>query len=369
MRGHGLVVVGVVSVILVLPRAAEAQFSPQGIIGAATAPLRDMLGSFRHRIPHFQRHRVVPDARSAANSRGPAATAAPAADLWLSRLGPPAWASAYEDLLGYVFWPDDYAQQFKGRGFDVIADTIVGPFAVQTRAASTTGSTTQDSAANCDMPSGEQDKWPQTRVEQTLQLSDAQKEALEKFQSAVVQSVNSAKIGCRNPNEVTPPNRLGTLIQALWAVHDTGLLVRGPLRTFTESLSAEQSAALAPKLDGTPQPASGTANGASKETQACAAQNIGAAERMIKQIEQRVRANKGQSASLENLHKVSTNMAKLLTGGCAQPIPGDPLARLDAADEQLTTMNYAATTVQIAFDDFYGRLDDRQKARLNSAGR
>jgi LTXXQ motif family protein len=90
---------------------------------------------------------------------------------------------------------------------------------------------------------------------------------------------------------------------------------------------------------------------------------------MIMQIEQRVRSSKDQGASLNNLRKVSANMAKLLTGSCAQPIPADPLARLDAADEQLTTMNYAATTVQIAFDDFYGWLDDQQKARLNSAGR
>jgi hypothetical protein len=30
-------------------------------------------------------------------------------------------------------------------------------------------------------------------------------------------------------------------------------------------------------------------------------------------------------------------------------------------------MNYAATAVQIAFDDFYGKLDDQQKARLENS--
>jgi hypothetical protein len=32
-------------------------------------------------------------------------------------------------------------------------------------------------------------------------------------------------------------------------------------------------------------------------------------------------------------------------------------------------MNYAATTVQVAFDDFYGKLDNEQKARFDSLSR
>ena len=177
---------------MALPPAAEAQFSPQGIIGAATAPLRQMLGRFGHRIPHFYRHHGAPDARSAANSPAPAATATPAADSWLSRLGPPAWPSAYEDLLGYVFWPDDYAGQIKDRGFDVIADTITGSFTAPAAHSATTGAATRDSAG-CDVPSTGQDKWPETRVEQAAQLSGAQQQALEKFQAALVQSTKSLK--------------------------------------------------------------------------------------------------------------------------------------------------------------------------------
>jgi hypothetical protein len=62
-------------------------------------------------------------------------------------------------------------------------------------------------------------------------------------------------------------------------------------------------------------------------------------------------------------------MAKLLIASCAQPVPADPMARLDSADDQLTAMNYAATTVQVAFDDFYGKLDNEQKARFDSLSR
>ncbi len=56
----------------------------------------------------------------------------------------------------------------------------------------------------------------------------------------------------------------------------------------------------------------------------------------------------------------------MLMGSCAQPIPADPVARLDAAGDQLTAMNYAATTVQIAFNDFDSKLDNAQKARFDA---
>jgi hypothetical protein len=65
---------------------------------------------------------------------------------------------------------------------------------------------------------------------------------------------------------------------------------------------------------------------------------------------------------MEALRKMSTDMAKLLTASCAQPIPADPVARLDSANNQLSSMGYTATSLEIAFDGFYAQLDDDQKA-------
>jgi hypothetical protein len=59
-------------------------------------------------------------------------------------------------------------------------------------------------------------------------------------------------------------------------------------------------------------------------------------------------------------------MAKMLIASCAQPIPADPIARLDAANDHLTAMNYAATTLQITFDKFYVKLNNDQKARFDA---
>jgi hypothetical protein len=62
-------------------------------------------------------------------------------------------------------------------------------------------------------------------------------------------------------------------------------------------------------------------------------------------------------------------MAKMLIASCVQPIPDDPAQRLDSVNDQLAAMNYAAATVQIAFDDFYGRLGSEQKTRIDSMAR
>jgi hypothetical protein len=362
MRTRGLIVLGVLSAALALPPAAQAQFSPQGIIGAATAPLRYMLGPLGH-LPYVRRHRAVPEA----HSRAPAA----AAVTRLSRLGPPAWPEAYEDLIGYVFWPGEY-QPVRDRGFDVIADTITGSFpaeAAAPRVATTTGAA--DDIDVCGATDATND-WPKSRLEQAPQLSGPEQEALASLQSAVVQSTKNAASDCRNPPSASPSDRLAALVQALWAVRDAGLFMRGPLRAFTESLTPARRAAFAgPADDGAKSDGekSDAAKAADNAAQACAAQNVGEAEQMVRLIEQRTRPDKEQAARLESLHKASTNMAKLLIRGCAQPAPATPQARLDAAADQLTTLNYAATAVQIAFDVFYTRLDDRQKARLAKAGR
>lgn len=356
MRVPGLIVLGVLSAVVALPPAAKAQFSPQGIIGAATAPLRDMLGHLRH-FPHPPRHRARSGARSPAS-------AAPAAETRLAHIGPPVWPDVYEDLVGYVFWPAEY-EPVRDRGFGVIADTITGTFpnAVPLRVAATTGAAAQDDTGACgDVDS--KDDWPQSRIEGAFQLSADQHAALEKLQGAVVQSTKVVAVDCRSPLAASPPDRLAGLVQALWAARDTGLFLRAPIRDFVDSLSAPQQAQLAPPANNGAK--SAAAKAPDGDMQGCAAQNIGDAERMVKLIEQRTRPNKDQTGSLEQLHKTSTDMAKLLVRGCAQAIPATPQARLDAAADQLTTLNYAATAVQIAFNDFFRRLDDRQKARLNS---
>jgi hypothetical protein len=200
-----------------------------------------------------------------------------------------------------------------------------------------------------------------------LQLSDSQHDALDKLQAAVTQSANNIRADCQ-PNALAPPDRLRALVQTLWAVRDAGMAVRGQVNGFYAGLTNTQKNSFAshqPQTSPPPDPKAAD-SGMNRQYQACAAQNGEKAERLIKEIEMRVRPNKDQAASLESLHKISADMAKLLIVPCAQPIAADPIVRLDDANDQLTAMNYAATAVQMAFDDFYAKLNNEQKARFES---
>jgi len=366
MRVYGLVMLAVMSAALALPESANAQFSPRGIIGAVTSPLRHLFG--RLPIPHVHRRQTEPQ-----RTEETAATVnsmATAADTRLAQLGPPAWPTVYADVVGYAFWPNDYAPIVKDRGFDLIAQTISGPFrATDRRVAKTTGAAAQDSAQKCGALA-ENDNWPAVQVEKAVQLTQPQQQKLQKVQAQFDAAIKSQQIDCGNANDLAPPQRLDNLIQVLWAVRDTGLSVRDALRDFDDSLTAGEQKVFTSRQNTPPPQTTGSATGeANKALQACAAQNVGAAERMIKELEQRVRPSKEQRANLEKLHKVSTDMAKMLSASCAEPVPNDSLARLDAIDDRLTTLNYAATAVQIAFADFYNGLDEQQKASFKASAR
>jgi len=261
----------------------------------------------------------------------------------------------------------------------VIADTISGRFDMPRNPAriATTGAAVRNDASNddsknrCDEDAGKRDNWPASRVEQILQLSDTQHDALAKLQAAAMQSLKALKADCGASAELSPPERLAALVQDLWVVRDAGIFIRVPLKGFYDSLTTTQKSSFTSQL---PQSivstdAKGENPGMNKQYQACAMQNSERAERLVKEIEMRVRPTKEQAESFENFHKASANMAKLLIASCAQPIPSDPMARLDDANDELTAINYAATTVQIAFNDFYGRLDNAQKARFDTPNR
>jgi hypothetical protein len=374
MRGRTIILVAMLGAAIWPNDVAHAQLSPQGILGGITRPLRQVIGHFGH-FPRFHRHRagITEPRMTTAALSNEGSTVPGSRPGWA---GAPAWPSAYEDVLGFTFWPDDYTPRLHAHGFDVIADTVSGRFDLPRASArtATTGAAVPDASRStdyCGDASSSQDNWPTTRLQQILQLSDAQRDTLEKLQAAVTQSTKSIRADCHEPGAFAPPDRLRALVQTLWVVRDAGISMRGPVKNFYETLTAAQKNSFAshqPQNNPPPDPKAAD-KGMNRQYQACAAQNAERAERLIKEIEMRVRPNKDQAESLENLHKISADMAKLLIASCAQPIPVDPVARLDAATDQLTALNYAATAVQIAFEDFYTRLDNEQKTRFDSLSR
>ena len=108
----------------------------------------------------------------------------------------------------------------------------------------------------------------------------------------------------------------------LWTVRDAGISMRGPLKNFHDTLTNTQKDGFAghQPQNGSPPDPKTASNGMNRQFQACTSQNVEKAERMIKEIEMKIRPNKDQAPSLEDLHKTSADMAKLLIASCAQPI-------------------------------------------------
>jgi hypothetical protein len=353
------------SLLFAVPEGAHAQLSPGGVFGAVTAPFRHMLGRFGH-FPH--RH-----ARESSSQRTTAAS--PAGQQTSSHFGaagPAAWPTAYEDIIGYTFWPADYAERIRGTGFAFIAETIAPQAQPRSARVATTGSAIPSDTASdtCGEPGDSQAKWPASRIEQVAQMSDAQHDALDKLQGAVDQAATTVRADCHDIAALNPRERLHLLVQQLWATRDGGASVRAPLRAFYDLLNVPQKAAFTNR----PQPAAPrdarTANAdMGQQVQACAARSGDDSERMLKRIEQTIRPKKHQGAVLDSLRKTSTDMAKLLAVSCTQPVPTDPLSRLDDAESQLTRMNYAATSMEIAVNGFYARLDEQQKSKFDALGR
>ncbi len=360
MHGHRILLIVVLAAATGLPDIADAQFSPGGFVGAVTRPFRQMLGHLGH-FPRGHRSHMTEKSRSSASQRPQ-----------LGDVGPVAWSSAYEDILGYTFWPGDYAGQIRARGFDVIAAAITGATRGREPArVATTGSAAASDRAACGQGADAKIAWPVSQIEQTAHLNDAQRAALDRLGTAVADSVKTIKAGCRDASSQPPLDRITADIQELWAVRDAGIYVRAPLKDFYDSLTDAQKAGFDWKepQDNSRSATKAADSGKARQYQACAAPSLESSERMLKQIEEKVRPSKAQTAGMEALRKTATEMAKMLTASCGQPIPADPVARLDAANNQLSSMSYAATSLEIALEGFYAQLDAEQKTGFNSLGR
>ncbi|MDB5637071.1 MAG: hypothetical protein JWP51_1979, partial [Bradyrhizobium sp.] len=60
--------------------------------------------------------------------------------------------------------------------------------------------------------------------------------------------------------------------------------------------------------------------------------------------------------------------ADMLKASCPATDPITPPARLEAIANRLETMLQAVKTVRAALDDFYGKLNDEQKAQFEAIG-
>lgn len=365
MRRSAIMVAGLLAASSLLPTTAQAQFpfDPRALLNRLTAPLR-------HALPHPPaRHRSAGrPAQEATASRAPSEQEA----VGLGTVGPRSWPGAYEDVIGYTFWPNEYESDFRQHGFSDIVTAVLeqpegGPAAASAdRRPTTTGSAVASVDPDCDETRVRKD-WPKADIERTVELNATQRSALDQLQTAINNAAKSVRAGaCRPSDAATPADRLETSVQRLWAVQNATIVIRGAAKNFYDMLTDEQKAKfrVAPdKVRAEGKPGDNPMN-----RQGCA-QQADLNERLMRPIQQSVRPTPQQKASVEMLGRTAGGMNQYLMAACAQPTPDDPLARLDAASSRLTAINYAATSMEVALNQFSASLTDEQRKRFDAMGR
>ena len=372
MRRRFLVILAV-TMTAAAPSSEPAHAQLRGLLGAVTRPIRGLFGGGYHHRParHHEAAHEAPQAKASEQTAArPAET--PGLNVRETAIDP---RNPYEVALGYAFWPNDYGRYFSQYGFGTIAAAIAGPAAAgRPREVATTGQSTgavkpSDILPSCDIGDTATSDWVAGRMKRGLRADATQLRAFDEVRSQLIEGSKSIRSRCRTISTDTPMERLAELKQRIWAVHDADITVRPAVAGFYGTLNDQQKAEFKGTPPAPPKGANAAAAPMGERSQAYAAQASAGTQALIEQIEQKVRPTHEQQASLDNLQKVSAQMEKMLLAPYAQAMPQSPLARLDAADDQLVALNYAASSVEIALNSFYAGLSDEQKASFDSLGR
>jgi hypothetical protein len=391
MRYVTLLVVTALAVLLAASSAADARkkYRSVSLVGIITSPLRMLApraqGSraYRHRGSRASARRAPSQERAGVAAATPAAaTPTPATPTAATPAAPakpaaaPATFNAYEDILGYALWPNDYANRFWTRGYGDIMRSVISAAATvaaadddgakERRGRRTVGARTSDADRDltsavsatgmCSAKAKEQASAPIDRIEQTVELTGAQRLKLQALRTAVSTAVERGMAACRETPPRTPADRLKAMTDGLWAMRDADILFRTPLDNFYRSLTDWQQAQLAP----------GASDAAAAATEACGR----ASNPMpIDEIAQAVEPTREQSKGLDMLQGISADLSKYIASACPQAMPSTPVGRLDAAGNRVAAMLYAAMNLDPVLSGCYFQLNDEQKQKFDSIGR
>jgi hypothetical protein len=302
-------------------------------------------------------------------------------------VGPLFWPFAYYDLYDYTMWGYGYDDPFWGYGYNDIYAGVFAPYGYDALAGylPPSGGVSQISAGRfrraqaaprdqlaqmCGEESRDIAGLPIDQIQQTLELNDAQRAALDELANASVKAAQDIKAACPTQPALTAPARLAAMQARIEAMISAVETVQPPLQKFYDLLNDEQRArlnALAQDQRGK-EAARSTRNASTSLTQSCAAAQSAVMDWPAAEIEARLHPTEAQLASLKALQDASAKAADLLKNACPATEPITPPARLEATANRLETMLQAVKTVRAALDDFYGKLTDEQKAQFEAIG-
>lgn len=279
----------------------------------------------------------------------------------------PFWAYGYGDIYGGLFSPyryDDYAGWASG-------PTRLARGSSRTRTATARGGTPSDTTgalppARWTQMCGDDTRdvvgLPIERIQEIVKPDDTQRAALDRLGDASVKAAQTIKAACPSDYSLTPTGRLAAMAQRLQALRQAVDVVKGPLDAFYNSLTDEQKA----RLNAAGQRERG--RGEQRSFAQDCGSATGATEWPTERITRMVRPTEAQRDGLERLREASAKAADTLKSNCPTQTLATPPARLAAMAARLDVMIEAVRMVRTAADEFYGSLDDEQKAQFNTIG-
>ena len=306
-------------------------------------------------------------------------------------VGPLFWPLAYYDIYDYTLWGYGYDPLFWDYGYNDIYAGVFAPYGYddlaaylppgdggpgggsqvtvgRARGAATAPTATSGHLAPlCGDDSREIAGLPIDRIEQVIQPNDSQRAALDELANASVKAAQDIKAACPNQISLTAPGRLAAMQQRIEAMISAVETVQPPLQKFYDLLNDEQRARLN-ALAQDQRNGEAARSGDKALVQGCGTAQSSVLEWPAAEIEAKVHPTDAQRASLTALQQASAKAADKLKASCPTTEPITPPARLEAIANRLDTMLQAVKMVRAELDDFYGKLNDEQKAQFEAIG-
>ena len=307
--------------------------------------------------------------------------------------GPIYWPYAYSDIFCYTFWPYAYDDRYWAYVYDDFVDGIFfpygapylgdangGPYATYNGPYDTGGSISVGSRAEriapigsvstaarqlCEDPGTGVTAWPIDQIIETVQPNEEQRTLLDDLKNAAVRAADAFRNACPTAVPMTPVSRLQAMIGRLEATLEAITVVRPMLEKFYDSLSDEQKA----RFNAMEADVEEQAPETRQPTNACANAKPGLADLPIDRIDEVVRPTGDQEDALDRLSNSTQKAVETLRAACPHSTPLTPVGRLEVMEQRLNAILTAAKTIQPALEDFYGSLNNEQKARFNTLDR
>jgi hypothetical protein len=291
--------------------------------------------------------------------------------------GPLFWPYAYDDFVGYTFYPYAY-DTFWPYAYDDVYDGIFGRYAYGNAPVRVTaGEPAPDGVTITQRPAvagpvrtrtdicktdtaTSLTEWPIEQIALAVEPTDAQRAALDALRAATAKAVEVLKTACPNDLPSTPTGRIAAMQKRLDVMLLAVRTVRPALGKFYQALSDEQKArfnAISPE--------EAAQTNERDLSAACGARASGISSLPIDRIEQTIRPNEVQRAALKDLRDAMSASVNQLTSECPTYRALTPVGRVEAMEQRLDAMSRAVQTLQPALDRFYGTLSDEQKERFN----